>query len=166
MGGKGRALLAACVAREHDVLLIEAPLLCAARPGARHACGVCLGDAEEYCESCDEGYCAMCGPHAAWCPMPDESEKEFRQSVWYRLYSKYVSLLLSDRPDSVVRWDAFARVPTTVYSGWDKFADVADRVVQPLSQRYAAVVIEGGLAAQALTAAGFLDFYLLARANT
>ncbi|CAK0790665.1 unnamed protein product, partial [Prorocentrum cordatum] len=51
------------------------------------------------------GTCGRCGPHV--CTAPDEGEREMRGSIWYR----------PQGGDADVDWDAFARVPTSVYDG-------------------------------------------------
>lgn len=173
--GKGRAVFAARNVAKHDLLLVEAPLLCVALPGARHACGVCLGDADvaAYCEACKEGFCTPCGAsHLQCCPRPDDGELELRSSLWYGLYNRYVELLLKegegegDDASGGVDWDDFARVPTSIYGeGWEKFAAAADLFVAPVQRRCGARAAPGSRASQALSAHGFLDFYRLARAN-
>jgi len=159
--GKGRGLRATEDVEAGATLFVEAPLLCASSPGARHACGICLGDAISFCADCDEGCCAECAPHA--CLGLDSGEAELRQSVWYRLYVKFISMLIGGM-DGDVDWNAFARVPTEVYDGWSRFAASAELFVKPVRRRWGAEAMSGE-ARRALTPNGFLDFYLLARAN-
>ncbi|CAE8621669.1 unnamed protein product [Polarella glacialis] len=189
--GKGRALLSAEAAEAGSLLLLEEPLLCAALPDSPEVCATCLGDAVESCQACGDGCCQDCLPHC--CPQPDKAELDIRASIWFRLYERYVLLLMESAPapdqslplasscgqqelEGEVDWSAFARVPTSVYEGWGKFADAAELFVQPVRRRLRQLgkilpdeTEEGSLAQQrvlqALTTAGFLDFYRLARAN-
>lgn len=159
--GKGRALLASKDISSGSPILIEAPVLCSSRPGAVHACAWCLADASERCDVCDAGMCQQCGPHS--CPKPCNEEQQARGSVWYRLYERYIHYLMHYDD---INWSAYARVPTTLYEGWEKFAAAAHIFVQPLERRLRNQIQPGSAADKALTVEGFLDFYLLARANS
>lgn len=160
--GKGRALRATGGVQEGAALLVEEPLLCASRAGAVHACGTCLGDAAGVCEACGEGICGTC---AHTCTLPDSEECSLRDSIWYRLYCKYVHRLMQPDCPEPWEWAVFARLAPSVYEGWASFSASADVFVRPLRRRLGPSVADDSMADRALTVEGFLDFFLLIRAN-
>eukprot|EP00933_Yihiella_yeosuensis_P052387 TRINITY_DN5044_c0_g1_i2.p1 TRINITY_DN5044_c0_g1~~TRINITY_DN5044_c0_g1_i2.p1 ORF type:complete len:278 (-),score=48.23 TRINITY_DN5044_c0_g1_i2:113-946(-) len=167
--GKGRGLVATSDVSEGTLLLIDKPLLCAAVPEADgKACSRCLGDLDERpCEICGEGTCVECSPHD--CPKPEAADTEIHKSLWFRLYKRFIESLLEEDEAEVAKkvdWSACARVPTSVYEGWDCFREAADVFVTPVRRQLAKrQILEGSSIHQALCKEGFLDFYLMARAN-
>eukprot|EP00971_Amphidinium_carterae_P255119 5064682-Amphidinium_carterae.1 len=167
LAGKGQGMVASCNILAGQPLLIELPLLCVAQPGLAGICSVCLGDTSgEACSNCGDSTCEACGPHE--CMRPTIDERELRDSMWLRLFEKYVlyRVRVWRGQEPAVDWASFARVPSSVYAGWHLFAKAAHLFTSCAQRWLRNECVPEEIVEEVASASSFLDFYLLARANT